>query len=41
MDLFYDHFFNLLNTKNNIGKNGLNLINLERSEALKRQTPAT
>ena len=34
-DLFFDSYFNFLSVKTEI-KNGLNLINLEDSEALKR-----
>ena len=41
VDLFFDHYFNLLSVKNDINKNGLNLINLEASEAFIRQIPAT
>ena len=41
MHLCYDHYFNFWRVKYDISKNELNLINLERSEALKRQIPAT
>ena len=41
LDLCYDHYFNFWRVKYDISKNELNLINLERSEALKRQIPAT
>ena len=41
MHLCYDHYFNFWRVKYDINKNKLNLINLERSEALKRQLPAT
>ena len=41
VDLFYDHYFKFLRVKYDISKNELNLINLERSEALKRQIAAT
>ena len=37
MDLFFDHYFNLLGTKTEIKKNELNSINLGKLEALKRQ----
>ena len=40
-DLFFSHYFNFLSVKTDINKNGLNLINLEESEALKRHIPAT
>ena len=40
-DLFFDHYFNFLSVKTDINKNGLNLINLEESEALERHIPAT
>ena len=40
-DLFFDHYFNFLGVKTDINKNGLNLINLEKSEALERHVPAT
>ena len=44
MDLFFHLYFNFLSVKTVINKNNnkrLNLINLEESEALKRQTAAT
>ena len=40
MDLFFDLYFNFLSVKTEINKNNnerLNLINLKRSDALKRQ----
>ena len=40
-DLFFDHHFNFLSVKTDINTNGLNLINLEESEALERHIPAT
>ena len=39
--LFFDHYFNFLSVKTDINKIRLNLINLEKSEALKRHIPAT
>ena len=39
-DLFFDHNFNFLSVKTDTNKNGLNLINLEESEALERRIPA-
>ena len=44
VDLFFDLYFNFLSVKTEINKNNnerLNLINLDGSEALKRQIPAT
>ena len=44
MDLYFDLYFNFLAVKTEINKSNnerLNLINLEWSEALKRQIPAT
>ena len=41
VDLFFNHYFNFLNVKTDINKNGLNLINPEESKALKRHIPAT
>ena len=41
MHLLFGHYFNFLSDKTNINKSGLNLINLEESEALKRHIPAT
>ena len=44
MDLFFHLYFNVLSAKTEINKNNnkrLNLINLEGSEALKRQIAAT
>ena len=40
-DLFFNHYFNFLSAKTGINKNGLNLMSLEESEALKRHVPAT
>ena len=37
----FDHYFDFLSVETNINKSGLNLINLEESEALKRHIPAT
>ena len=40
VDLFFDLYFNFLSVKTEINKNNkkrLNLINLEKSDALKRQ----
>ena len=39
-DLFFDHYYDFLSVKTDINKKGLNLINLEESEALKRHIPA-
>ena len=41
MNLFFDHYFNFLGAKTEINKNELNLINLYRLEALKRQLLGT
>ena len=41
VDLFYDFYFNFLSVEKDISKNGFNLMNPERSEALKRHIPAT
>ena len=41
VDMFYDHYLKFLRVKYDISKNEFNLINLEGSEALKRQIPAT
>ena len=40
-DLFSNNYFNFLSVKTDINKNGLNLINLEESKALKRHILAT
>ena len=37
--LFFDHYFSCLSVRTDINKNGLDLINLEGSEAPKRQIP--
>ena len=39
--LFFDHCFDFLRVETGINKSGLNLINLEQSEAIKRHLPAT
>ena len=39
--LFFDLYFDFLTVETDINKSGLNFINLEESEAIKRHTPAT
>ena len=39
--LFFDHYFDFLSVETDINKIGLNLINLEESEAIKRHITAT
>ena len=39
--LIFDHYFIFLGVKTDKNKNGLNLINLEVSKAVKRDMPAT
>ena len=39
--LFFDHYFSCLSVRTDINKNGLDLLNLEGSEAPKRQIPGT
>ena len=39
--LFFDHYFDFLSVETDINKSGLNFINLEDSEAFKRDIPAT
>ena len=41
MNLFFDHYFNILSAKTKISKSVLNLINLDGLEAFKRQRPGT
>ena len=41
VNLIFDHYFIFLSVKTDTNKNGLNLINLEVSEAVKRDIPAT
>ena len=41
MDLFFNHYLNILGAKTEINKSELNLINLGGLEALERQTPGT
>ena len=41
MNLFFDHYFNILSAKTKINKSVLNLINLDGLEAFKRQRPGT
>ena len=39
--LFFDHYFDFLSVETDINKSGLNLINLEESEAITIHIPAT
>ena len=41
VDLFFDDYFNFLSAKTEINKSELNLINLDRLDALKRQMCST
>ena len=39
--LFFHHYFDFLSIETDINKSQLNLINLQKSEVIKRHIPAT
>ena len=39
--MFFNHYFDFLSVETDINKSGLNLINLEESEAITIHIPAT